>query len=102
MSTVLSQIADDILDLPPSDRAFLAHRLIQSLDDGADPDAEALWMEEIDRRSSEIKENRVACRPIDDVIANILRQQPSINLYFQIQPGNKYQKPAIHNQLSPA
>lgn len=74
MSTVLSQIADDILDLPPSDRAFLAHRLIQSLDDQTDPDAEALWMEEIDRRSSEIKENRVACRPIDDVIANIRRK----------------------------
>ncbi len=74
MPTIINQIADDILELPVSDRAFLAHRLIQSLDEQSDSDAEALWMEEIDRRSTEIKKNRVACRPIGDVIANIRRK----------------------------
>lgn len=55
MPTIVNQIADEILELPESDRAFLAHRLIQSLNSNIDSDAEALWMEEIDRRSTEIR-----------------------------------------------
>ena len=74
MPTIVNQIADDILELPESDRALLAHRLIQSLDDKIDSDAEALWMEEIDRRSTEIRKKSVNCRPIGDVISDIRRK----------------------------
>ncbi len=74
MPTIVNQIADDILELPESDRALLAHRLIQSLDDKIDSDAEALWMEEIDRRSTEIRKQSVHCRPIGDVISDIRRK----------------------------
>ncbi len=74
MELIANKIIDDILNLPLHDRAFLAHRLIQSLDDLSDSDGEALWMEEIERRSSEIKENRIECRPIGDVIMNIRRK----------------------------
>ena len=74
MPTIVNQIADDILELPESDRAFLAHRLIQSLDFEIDQDAEALWMEEIDKRSTEIRKQSVHCRPIGDVITDIRRK----------------------------
>ncbi|MDM8525338.1 addiction module protein [Desulfococcaceae bacterium HSG8] len=74
MPTIANQIAGDILELPASDRAFLAHHLIQSLDEHSDSDAEALWMEEIDRRSAEIRNKRVECRPAGDVIADIRRK----------------------------
>ncbi len=74
MPTTVNQIADDILELPESDRAFLAHRLIQSLDSWIDSDAEALWMEEIDRRSTDIRKKCVHCRPIGDVISDIRRK----------------------------
>lgn len=74
MPTIVNQIADDILELPESDRAFLAHRLIQSLDSKIDSDAEALWTEEINRRSTEIRKKSVYCRPIGDVISDIRRK----------------------------
>ena len=74
METTMTAIADDILRLPLRDRAFLAHRLIQSLDHLADADAEALWLTEIKRRSAEIADNRVACHPVDTVVATISRK----------------------------
>lgn len=74
MPTIIKQIADDILELPESDRAFLAHHLIQSLDNQIDLDAEALWLEEIDKRSVEIRKKSVHCRPIGDVISDIRRK----------------------------
>ncbi len=39
MPTIVNQIIDDILELPESDRALLAHRLIQSLYNKIDSDA---------------------------------------------------------------
>ncbi len=74
MTKIVNQIVDDILELPESDRAFLAHRLIQSLDDQIDSDAETLWMEEIDRRSREMRNKDVDCRPIGDAISDIRRK----------------------------
>ena len=74
MPKIVNHIADDILELPESDRAFLAHLLIQSLDSKIDSDAEALWMEEIDRRSTEIRKKSAHCRPIGDVISDIRRK----------------------------
>jgi putative addiction module component (TIGR02574 family) len=40
-------LLDEALRLSPEERAALAGELIQSLDDAADPDAEALWAAEI-------------------------------------------------------
>lgn len=76
-------IASEVLALPASVRAFLAHKLISSLEDDIDADAEAQWMEAIDRRSEEIQQGRVSCRPVAEVVREIrgkldaLRRQPS-------------------------
>jgi len=70
MSIAAEKIAE-VLALPMSDRAFLAHQLIASLEDTVDADAEAQWNEVIDRRSREMAEGRVDTRPEEEVIRDI-------------------------------
>jgi putative addiction module component (TIGR02574 family) len=72
----------EVLALPAQDRAYLAHQLIASLDDAVDADAETQWQEVIDRRSREIAEGKVSCRPVEQVVDDIraklhARRQPS-------------------------
>jgi putative addiction module component (TIGR02574 family) len=81
MSIAVEKMAE-VLALPAQDRAFLAHQLIASLDDTVDPAAETEWLEVIDRRSHEIEEGTVNCRPVEQVINDIrhklhARRQPS-------------------------
>jgi hypothetical protein len=70
MSVAAEKVAE-VLALPVQDRAFLAHQLIASLDNVVDIDAEAQWLEVIDRRSSEIEEGRVQCRPVAETVRDI-------------------------------
>jgi putative addiction module component (TIGR02574 family) len=81
MSIAAEKVAE-VLALPEQDRAFLARELIASLDDAIDDDAEAEWNEVIDRRSRQIEEGKVSCRPVEQVIQDIrnklhARRQPS-------------------------
>ena len=71
-----------MLALSEQDRAYLARQLIASLDDAVDADAEMQWHEVIDRRSREIEEGKVSCRPVPEVVRDIrnklhARRQPS-------------------------
>lgn len=82
MSIAAEKLAEQVLALPQDDRADLAHRLIASLDETVDPDAETEWNEVIDRRSREIEEGKVDCHPIEETIREIrdelnARRQPS-------------------------
>ena len=70
MSIAAAKVAE-VLALPAPDRAYLAHQLIASLDPQQDTDAEAQWHEVIDRRSREIEEGKVTCRPVDEVVQDI-------------------------------
>jgi putative addiction module component (TIGR02574 family) len=81
MSVAAEKVAE-VLALPVQDRAFLAHRLIASLDNVVDADAEAQWREVIDRRSREIEDGQVQCRPVTETVRDIraklhARRQPS-------------------------
>lgn len=81
MSIAAEKVAE-VLALPERDRAFLVHQLIVSLDDTVDADAEAQWNQVIDRRSIEIEEGKVACRPVEETVRDIrakldARRQPS-------------------------
>ena len=73
MSVTAEKVAE-VLALPEQDRAYLAHQLITSLDPAADTDAEAQWNEVIDRRSREIAEGKVTCRPVDQTVRDIRTQ----------------------------
>ena len=81
MSIAVEKMAE-VLALPEQDRAFLARQLIASLDDAVEPDAEMQWQSVIDRRSREIVEGDVSCRPVEQVVRDIrnklhARRQPS-------------------------
>ena len=69
MSTDLDRIVSEALSLPAQARAFVAEKLIESLD--ADPGAElsAAWREEVRRRCREIDEGLVELRAAGDVFA---------------------------------
>ena len=81
MSIPAEKVAE-VLALPDKDRAFLAHKLIASLDNTIDPDAETQWHDLIERRSTEIGEGKVHCGPVDEAVRKIrkklhARRQPS-------------------------
>jgi len=81
MSVTAEKVAE-ILSLPQTDRAYLARQLIASLDDRVDTDAEVQWQEVIDRRTREIEDVKVNCRPVKDTVRDIrtklhARRQPS-------------------------
>jgi len=64
MSIAAAKIAAEALALPDDERAFLARELIVSLDVETHPGVEAEWSDVIDRRSREITEGTVRCRPV--------------------------------------
>jgi len=55
------------LDLAPEERARLAERLLASLESMAEPEAEALWLEEAERRLAELGSGAAASTPADEV-----------------------------------
>ena len=76
MSITAEKVAE-VLALPQQDRAYLARQLIASLDETVDVDAETQWRETIDRRSREIEEGKVSCRPVEEAIRDIRAQLPA-------------------------
>ncbi len=73
MSIAAEKVAE-MLALPEQDRAFLVHQLIASLEDNLDADAETQWQEVIDRRTREIEEGKVSCRPVEQVVQRIRKK----------------------------
>jgi putative addiction module component (TIGR02574 family) len=67
MSTALHKIEDDALKLPARSRARVAERLILSLEETAEPQAERKWLLEIERRSVELKSGKVTGVPAGKV-----------------------------------
>jgi len=54
------ELESKALKLPPRERARLAERLISSLDQETDPDAERLWLQEAERRLDELESGNVS------------------------------------------
>jgi hypothetical protein len=69
--SIAAEKVAEVLALPVSDRAFLAHQLIASLDDTVDADAETQWNDVIDRRSREMAAGQVDSRPEEEIIRDI-------------------------------
>lgn len=66
-------LADQLLALPPRDRARMAQLLLASLD-GADSDVEAAWEKEVASRASEMDSGRVRGIPAQEVFAEVERR----------------------------
>ena len=66
-------IIDQVLHLPRESRAFLAEKLLESLDH-EDFEVSPEWMEEIRRRCAEIDQGAVGLIPADQVFEDISRE----------------------------
>jgi putative addiction module component (TIGR02574 family) len=76
MSVAAEKVAA-VLALPVKDRAFLVHELIASLDNIVEMDAETQWQDVIERRSREIQDGQVPCRPVAETMRDIRAKLPA-------------------------
>ncbi len=67
MKASAKDILDRALEMPESDRAAIAERLIESLDAKPDRNVEEAWQQEIQRRLSELDRGDVECVPWEEV-----------------------------------
>lgn len=68
------RLAEEVLSLPAADRAELAHRLISSLDEAEDVEAEAAGHAEALRRLREIDRGEVEPIPADELFRRVRRR----------------------------
>ncbi|ODS33981.1 MAG: putative addiction module component [Candidatus Scalindua rubra] len=68
------QLVKEILQLPTQQRAFLAEKLLESLDFTQDFQLTKEWSEEIKRRCEEIDKGSVELIPTEDVFKKAYRQ----------------------------
>jgi putative addiction module component (TIGR02574 family) len=68
MARALADIERDILALSEKERVALLRKLIDDLDAPGDANSEAAWLEESERRLSEIENGTARTFPADDVI----------------------------------
>lgn len=59
MGEELNTILKKILNMPQQQRAFIAERLIDSLDQRVEKDIEVAWQQEVHKRVLEAKEGKV-------------------------------------------
>ena len=69
-----NEIFRDAADLPEHDRATLAGLLIESLESEPDPDVEAAWAAEIERRVADLKTGTVKTIPWEEVRQRLLNR----------------------------
>ena len=73
MAKTANDLLADALRLEPDDRAELAAEILASLDGPADPDAEAAWDAEIERRIAAIEAGAIRLEPWTEVRRRIER-----------------------------
>lgn len=60
-------IEQEALHLPVSERAKLAHKLLLSLENMSDSEIEEAWLDEAERRTSEIDQGKIQLIPAEEV-----------------------------------
>lgn len=74
MPKALEEVTKEAMDLPPRERLALASFLLESADEGCDPDAETAWDSEIRDRIRTIDEGRVIGIPSAEVMREAERR----------------------------
>lgn len=67
MADPARELESKALRLPAKERARLAERLLSSLEGTAEPEAEAIWLAEAERRLAELESGAVAGIPAEEV-----------------------------------
>jgi len=73
MTSQSETILNDALKLPLTVRAYVAERLIESLDEEKDLPLSPAWQEEIGRRRLEVENGTVALIAAEEAFANAYR-----------------------------
>lgn len=81
MSERLEALEAEALKLAPAERTHLLERLIASLD--TDPDIEAAWALEADRREAELESGMAVAVPADEAIARLRKTRVRYRLESQ-------------------
>lgn len=68
MTATIKNLAETVVLLPVNERAYLAERLVSSLDE---TDTEQKWAEEAIRRRDEVRSGRVKPIPAEEVYRRI-------------------------------
>jgi putative addiction module component (TIGR02574 family) len=71
MARNVHELFREAAELPERDRAHLAGMLIESLDGAPDPDVEAAWAEEVERRIRQVDAREVELIPWEQVRADL-------------------------------
>ena len=71
MAKPARELESEAMKLPRRQRARLAQRLISSLDQEGDADAERLWLAEAERRLADLKSGKVAGIPAERVLKKV-------------------------------
>lgn len=69
MTVILDKVEKEVLSLPREERAFLADRLLSSLDGEVLTDIDLAWVAEAERRYTEYQEGKRQPIPAADVFA---------------------------------
>ena len=77
MTETAERMKSHLLELSIHDRAELAQFLIQSLDEGDDPNAEAAWDTELSRRMQDIESGVEAGESADSVFEQLRKKYSS-------------------------
>lgn len=64
----LDELVAEVKKLSLEDRAALAKRIVESLDDLSDSEIEALWVREAEHRLDELEQGRVTEIPAEEVL----------------------------------
>ncbi len=68
MELALNELTDRALALPIDERAILAQRLWESIEDFVDTDVEEEWLKVTEQRWKDIEEERVQCIPAEEAM----------------------------------
>jgi len=74
MPSTLAELEAEALHLPVEQRAQLAERLLASLDEVGEAEAERLWADEAERRFQEYRQGKISSRPAADVMRDARRR----------------------------
>ncbi len=71
MAKLAREIESEAMKLTRRERARLAQRLISSLEQEGDADAERLWLAEAERRLADLKSGKVTAIPAERVLKKV-------------------------------
>lgn len=67
----LQQLTEELLALPSADRAFLAEKLVESLEFDIDPNIQAAWIAEAKQRRNQVRDGSVEPISGDEALAQV-------------------------------